>query len=99
MTQACPIPILKEVAQNQLTPTGTTVLLVITGTVDLISNPETWHNHELFTWKMKTDCMLPLQGQLQENPRQCSDRKDKMVKSNFLPCNHKKISKCYYRNE
>lgn len=39
---------------------------VITRTVDKIMNPETWHNHELFTWKMKTDCTLPFQGQIQK---------------------------------
>lgn len=45
---------------------GTTVLLVITGTVDLTRNPETRQNHELFRCKVKTECTLPLQDQLQK---------------------------------
>lgn len=56
MTQVCPITIPKEVAQNQLMPTG----------INLIRKPETWQNQKLFTWKRETDCILPLQGQIQK---------------------------------
>lgn len=62
----------------------TTVLLVITGAVDLTRNPETWQNHELFTWKMKTECTLLLQGQLQKIQDNDVMEKDKISGQKLL---------------
>lgn len=60
---------------------GTTALLVITGTVDLTRNPETWQNHELFRRKVKTECTLPLQDQLQKiQDNDVMEKNDKMKK-------------------